>query len=370
MATPKVTLAQIHALTEEQVTANLAQRGLLPPMSIWRTNVGKSDILQAYAKAGMVDPRDLPFVDIYKGATNEPLWELLFPQQRSELKGLEAAMAALQPEEKAVFIACRFLLHLGQTGWYHQEYLMDGPDYTGPEPAATIIDADGKEIAAPDQHPQVNQWNPTVTAERKLAGLELLADLELGSRSPIFPDWANESLTDDEGKAVQVLDLAKLWHRILAQKKTQSDAYRLMKAYYAWWIELRGDAEALRLYKVHYPNINDFTASGFIAGISDSLYAHLQRGLVQLPQPGQAYLEYVNRVLMNYRVHGVTGLRVSDLSEGDAVFSRVGGTILPALSKRGLPTATTMQGLVDAYLVKVPTDEVVMQRLGTLFRDM
>jgi len=231
---------------------------------------------------------------------------------------------------------------------------------------------EGKKVVDTSRLPKPLRWFKSVTPELRLAGLNLLADLHNGIRIPSCDSWAEDEFKgdcecSDEGKNGELgglYKLGQLWSCILQSSQGSVKAYSMMRSYYSWLRSLNDNPTELYHEQLRH---NGTTAKGLLTDISDSLQAHLQRGLVQLPQPGQAYLEYVNRVLLNYRYYGTIGLRPSDLSEGDAVFSRVGSSILAALSRKaGLPTATAIQGLIDEYLVKVPSDSIILQRLATL----
>ena len=340
-APPKVRLEQINSLSHEAVGTWLRANTPYYPGSDELN--AKHIMAHAYLKMGLLDVRDVPHVNIFTDSQRlgpGPLWRHMdsIDSRNIDLAAVQAALATLQGEELVLYYVCRFLSHLGQTSWHLTGY-EDG-------------DVD---------------WTAEVHRDIKLQGQALIADLHMGLEGVELGgvSWPGENYYN-EGNGIQYVSLEDLWYRILRAPQGVIEGYHMMQIFLAWSKATQADEKAMAEYKEKFPVCVEPTVAGLIAGVSDSLYAHLHRGLIRLPDIAQAYLRYVDRVLMNYRVHGIATLRPSDLLEGDAIFSRVGGTILPAVSRTGLPTAVAIQGLVDTYLVKVPTDADILRRIIAL----
>ena len=334
---PKITLEQIDALSYDAAMKWLQANTPYYPDSAIMTS--KHFMTQAYLKMGMLDPRDVPYANIFHDSEGRvPLWRMMqFMEPRNlKLSEVQAAIATLEGEELVLYYVYRFLSHLGQTEWHLMGY------------------EDGSGVPRPNED-GVIEWGDSMIPEAKLQGLSLLVDLEIGHDRLGLPNWFYETY-HNEGNGMQYPSLPDLWYRILRAPQGVVDGYHKMRFFQAW-------TKATDETGKNHPAGARPTVAALIAGVSDSLHAHLQRRLIQLPSYAQDYLQYVDRVLMNYRYYGVVGLRSSDLQEGDAVFSRVDGPILPTLSRKGLPTAAAMVGLIDSYLVKVPTDAIILQRL-------
>ena len=328
----------------------------------------KQTILTAYNQKGQLDPRDVPYARIYSRASypGVSLSSLIkgLPITELDVKEVTAAVAGLQGEELMVYQTYRFLSCLYQTEAF---FLRVGDwtlhtAYTLPPPRELTEDAKGVEDPTAPLEPL--QWDPQVTEERKLQGLGLMADLTLGLHNLRSFHGTTDYIGDGHNVPVSG-SLSQLWYKILRSPQSILAGYKDMLLLYRK-IQNPEAAELHKEFQLEYPGTVDLSITAFLSGVSDSLHSHLERNLVQLPTFAQAYLQYIDRLLMNYRYYGTVGLRVSDLSEGDAVFSRVGGSVLPTLSHRGLSTAAAMQGLVDSYLIKVPTDAEIMTRIVAL----
>ena len=361
------TLAQIVALPEEEVDR------LVKEYELEGDGMPRQLLLSAYAQRGMLVPEDMPFarfpgddeddIDL-EGA---PLWHYMSESGSTEgAKYVPPLVAALKGEQLAAYMSIRLLLHLDSTMHYRVEDEKT-KFYTLPEPRRVVTVAGVQQLHDPNEEVGEIEWDAHISNEQKVAtGLGLMADLELGCKVGPLRDKIGEVLYGNETvEVVHRASLGEMWRVVLQDPALDATAYKTMRACMAYIDGVNTSPTVVEYLALANPGYIMTSIRALIDGISTSLHAHLQRALVRLPQPGQAYLEYVNRVLLNYRYYGVVGLRVSDLSEGDAVFKPIGGPILPAVNKTGLLPLGVRQ-MVDDYLVKVPTDAIILQRLLTL----
>jgi len=331
------------------------------PLAKWVPKPRPADrhlLMRAYAYSGQLAIADRPFINLYArnirgGAHRSDLSRLLpyYTVSTEDRVHVGPAVALLEGEELAMYLAIRLLFHLGaalnqnKKAGQLRRYLL-------PEPRR--LDRQGDTLVPLDPPGEI-QWLDEVTPEfKKSSGLGLLADLELGLPISALHNWKSYPSNS-------VLTPVESWRHALGDAAIQDAAYVTYRACkFSFEKEAKKDQT---WYNMQHPGAVQHNARALIDGISDTLHAYLARDLIHLPQPGQAYLEYVNRVLLNYRYYGVVGLRASDLLEGDAVFSRVGGAVLPAVSRHSLPIVGTVKDMIDTYLVKIPSDEVILQRL-------
>ena len=361
------TLAQIHALSKEEVKQIVHQHQLKGEGGPWHL------VAQAYAERGGLVAEDVPFAGFLKGyngpsPSSPGLWMYISGTLPPEaVPQISALSRGLQGEQLVAYLAIRLMYHLGSTLHYRreeQEVLFFSIEQERP---VVQNDAGGYELEDPYEEVPGIEWYPEATEERKVSdGLSLAADLAMGTYvGPLENDFFERTYSVN-GDVVHRDTLGEMWNIVLQDAALAANAYRDLRASMDYIEHLKTHPHHLTRQQLAYPaSIGLTSLRELIDGVSDSLYAHLQRNLVRLPQPGQAYLEYVNRVLMNYRIYGVAGLRPSDLLDGDAVFRPVGGPLLPAVNKTGLLPVGVRQ-MVDEYLVKVPTDATILQRLRDL----
>jgi len=350
-ASSKVTVEQIDALTDEQ------QRALLTrvPLELVQLRSIKDAILRAYRNAGMLDPADEIFASVFNGVS-PTLHKAMLNTYRQDSwfsPTIPAAIRAFDAERRIVYMAMRLVVQLGSMAQNHNLARSDR-NFALPRPRAVVFDSATNQLVSvgPDQVVMLPPW---VTEEMKVqGGINLLADLAL-----VCPPYTTSAVVDASFEnGPMSIDAA--WRQVLADTNhsIMKSAYVYTRAYFVHAKHVSGTEQ------LEYPgSVVPSTGKALVEVVAGSIHAHLQRGLINLPEPGRSYLNYVLRCLQNYVYYGVAGLRPSDLQEGDAVFSAVGGSIIPAIGKRGLPTASAMLGLIDSYLVKVPDDEVVIQRL-------
>ena len=314
-----VTVDQIAALSDwqaESVAARPEVSGYVRKHLGPSSNTYRDAIFKAYMAAGQVAPADRLFAAAFQQIG--PLYEGMMPtylsndQVAKAAPIVEAAVAAFNPEMKAVYTAFRFGLHLGNAV-YHQ---------FGNE-ALNAVQPPLPRLAATDSLPEVvMRW--AVPAEAKLQGLDLLADMSLICR-PYTSSFLQPS-TRSARRSTQV------WQHVLGEDNSMVaiKAYMFTRAYFAHAKYLQQHPEEAKKYEFKWPGaMVPSTGKALVENIAGSIYAHLQRGLVSLVQPGQSYLEYVLRVLQNYVYYGVASLQPSDLLEDDDVFSLAAGSIVP-----------------------------------------
>ena len=361
---PEITsLITIWTMNKSQMVDWMIRYGGWPPQA-GQLTYSSADlrwyVLRCFISLARLDPRDLPLAAAFNSETRyvwPPLPQLIrgVDINKMKLDQVEPAISLLRGEEVAMFIVCRFLSHLDQTSQYFNQ---SKPIYELPPPRPTVRGPNGGFIV--DSTLQGIIWSEHATPEMKLQGLALLVDLEM-SLIGHMGRWRSFRVRHEtEVKGT----LGETWKKVLNSPDGTKEGYKMLRVFYDRFDSINSDFR--HLVETAYPGSIEPTPAGLIVGVSNILQAYLSQDLVQLPPSAQTYLGYVNRVLLNYRAYGTAGLRGSNLMEGDPVFSRADTSILPVISKMGLPTPTVTAGLIDSYLAKVPTDAIIMQRLAKL----
>ena len=370
-----LTLQQIADFTDAQLTALAQHPSIQSHIKGYAYDeiIGKRDaIFNAYIESKQLVPAaDAMFGNIFSSGGKLHLalthHSIFDHHLREHGEAIAVAAAQLNPEEKAVYLYMRLGLHLRRnvTNVLGEETF---DRVKVPEPREVDL-KDGEPVlsdpAEANLPPPEIRWLRPVTPEVKAStGLGLLTDLAL-SCQPITNRFLHKHY--DNGK----MSPQYAWLNALEDETYSSTvgAYVMMRAYFATALHYQRHPVEGREQQLEYPGtLLPTTGKALIQEVVSAISAYQQQRLVELVEPGASYLNYVLRCLQNYIYYGVTGLRPSDLQEGDAVFSAVGGPILPSVSKTGLPTATAMAALIEGYLIKVPDDATILERLATVFK--
>ena len=366
-AVRKVDIWEIASLTVGQACTQAAQLGLVricEPGHDYR-----HDLLRAYIKTGLTYPGDAIFQDGF--ALGSSMYRVNRSVSMASIVGplvpqLKASIASFSPHEKAIYLFCRLGLQLRQTilRSYGVPLLRTARLPMGRRTMMVAGQPVLKWAEDADEPLEELEWEPRATEELKAnTGLGLLADLSLISPYVTNDFMAIRRERDD------MQDFSYSW-----QEALEDDDHLLMATAYAmtrihdYYVRLYA-ADPIELAKFKLSNPGTIVPSAgkdLIHHATETLVAFQQRGLVKLPELGQTYLRYVTRCLQNYLYYDVTGLRPSDLTAGDQVFSPMSDNPLPLLRRGGLVRVPGVEEMLGTYISSMPSDEVIIQRLLSL----
>ena len=321
-ALPNVRLEQVLTWTEKQAHEESKKPAVrLTCWTLRSTTQGSIHyiLLQAYLQNGQLDIRDRPLVGAFEGRT--PRLKASIPYHLATYTGLkdisdtqrkalmEPALNAMTSEEAAMFMIFRLCIQL----------------------EAVVTSHCGKSLPA----------IMSETTLTKVGDVGLLIDLRKAIPGEIF--WRSSTTIGKEGP-VQWRDcFVGQGYRVACR------AYSLMRVYY---LAIKSQKDSWYTLPVAAPQ-----------DLIQQVVEILKSGSLPTAEP---YRQYILRCLQNHLHHGLTALRGVDLVKGDAIFCRFDTSVLPLLSKRGLPIATVAQSIVDSFLTEVPTDATIYQRLARL----
>jgi len=248
-------------------------------------------LLKAYVAGRQLDPKDLPFVAVLQRYPSSPIHLAILRTASITDASIAPLIPTLKDEKLAVYMAMRAYAHLTtaiRKAW------------------GTAVE---RKVDA-----EVGQITPELIDFKVLSGLTLVADLKTAAPG-VLGRWSSEhtgTLTPGGDVSAQY---SKVWSTVLADPHISTEAYAMMRSYY------------LQLVYKSESKSPSLAPQDLILGFGASITAHFEHGLLKLPPKAASYLQYVARLLINYKHYGVVGLRLSDCSSKDPIFKAVSGRV-------------------------------------------